>query len=106
MARAVHIVFDGPPGPTAGRFVEVVDANGKSIKVGKWIDRGDGYWGLRLIVNGPAEGGCPYCSVSSTCDDYSEGYLCSRPPGHGGDHIACGGPPDSDPSEHCYEIWS
>jgi hypothetical protein len=44
----IDIVFDGPPGHKAGRFVEVEDADGKSIKVGKWIDRGDGYWALRL----------------------------------------------------------
>lgn len=45
---AINIVFDGPPGPTAGRFVEVETDAGKSIKVGEWIDSGDGYWRLRI----------------------------------------------------------
>ena len=44
----IDIVFDGPPGPTAGRFVEVEDASGKSINVGEWIDRGNGLWALRI----------------------------------------------------------
>ena len=42
----VDIVFDGPPGPEAGRFVEVEDASGKSITLGEWLQRPDGYWGL------------------------------------------------------------
>ena len=44
----IDIVFDGPPGPTAGRFVEVEDASGKSINFGDWVERGDGYWALRI----------------------------------------------------------
>lgn len=44
----IRIVFDGPPGPVAGRFVEVEDAAGHGLKVGKWVDRGDGLWDLRL----------------------------------------------------------
>lgn len=46
----VDVVFDGPPGPEPGRFVEVEDMSGASIRVGQWIDRGDGYWALRLDV--------------------------------------------------------
>lgn len=46
------VVFDGPPGPNAQghhcNFVEVEDATGASISVGKWIDRGDGLWALRI----------------------------------------------------------
>lgn len=42
------IVFDGPPGPDAGRFVEVEDADGRSITLGKWLQRPDGYWVLRI----------------------------------------------------------
>jgi len=41
------IVFDGPPGPEAGRFVEV-ERDGKSISVGKWLKREDGLWILRI----------------------------------------------------------
>lgn len=44
----IDIVFDGPPGPVAGRFVEVEDENGRSISVGKWVQREDGYWVLRF----------------------------------------------------------
>lgn len=45
---AVNIVFDGPPGPEAGRFVEVETDDGKGVDVGQWIDRGDGTWALRI----------------------------------------------------------
>ncbi len=34
------IRFDGPPGPKAGRFVEV-ERNGASISFGDWIQDGD-----------------------------------------------------------------
>lgn len=44
----IDIVFDGPPGPTAGRFIEVEDAAGKSIRFGKWLQRSDGYWVFRI----------------------------------------------------------
>ncbi|MFZ4617718.1 MAG: hypothetical protein ACOYM2_16165 [Rectinemataceae bacterium] len=32
--EAINILFDGPPGPEGGRFVEVEDGAGKSISVG------------------------------------------------------------------------
>ena len=48
MEKTIDIVFDGPPGPEAGRFVEVEDEDGKSIKVGEWIQRDDGFWALRI----------------------------------------------------------
>ena len=44
----IDIVFDGPPGPEAGRFVEVEDARGMSIRIGEWLRRSDGYWVLRI----------------------------------------------------------
>jgi hypothetical protein len=46
--RHIDIVFDREPGPVAPRFVEAEDANGRSIKVGDWVQRDDGYWALRL----------------------------------------------------------
>ncbi len=46
--KAINIIFDGPPGPTAGRFVEVETDDGTSLKVGEWIERKDGYWALRI----------------------------------------------------------
>ncbi len=45
--RAINIVFDGPPGPSPGRFVEVEDDNEKSINVGEWLQKGN-YWKLRI----------------------------------------------------------
>ena len=48
----IDIVFDGPPGPEAGSFVEVEHAcERSSMNVGKWIERDDGYWVLRLHVS-------------------------------------------------------
>ncbi|HQT89101.1 MAG TPA: hypothetical protein PK677_11190 [Acidiphilium sp.] len=46
--RETRIVFDGPPGPKSGRFVEVEDANGTSFNAGEWHERSDGLWELRL----------------------------------------------------------
>lgn len=51
----LRIVFDGPPGPEGGRFVEVEDANGYSIRAGGWHHRIDGLWELRLFQSLPAE---------------------------------------------------
>lgn len=47
-SRSVYVIFDGPPGPKAGRFVEVEDASGRSIKAGRWIERDDGLWALEI----------------------------------------------------------
>ena len=44
----IDIVFDGPPGPESGRFVEVENAEGHSIKFGEWVKRADGYWVFRI----------------------------------------------------------
>lgn len=44
----IDILFDGPPGPEAPRFVEVESPPGTSVNIGEWIDRGNGYWALRL----------------------------------------------------------
>lgn len=43
----IDIVFDGPPGPQGGRFVEV-ERDGRSIRIGEWVEREDGYWALRI----------------------------------------------------------
>lgn len=45
----INIIFDGPPGHTSGRFIEVENDEGKSINCGEWIERSDGYWSLRII---------------------------------------------------------
>lgn len=44
----IEVVFDGPPEAEAGRFVEVEGPDGASINAGEWVDRGDGFWALRI----------------------------------------------------------
>jgi len=44
----IDIVFDGPPGHEAGRFVEVEAPPGRSVRHGEWIRRENGYWALRI----------------------------------------------------------
>lgn len=44
----VDIVFDGLPSNEPGRFVEVENERGESIRFGKWMQRPDGYWVLRI----------------------------------------------------------
>jgi len=44
----IDIVFDGPPDAVAGRFLEVENDKGTSIRVGEWLRRSDGYWVLRI----------------------------------------------------------
>ncbi len=48
MNKPINIIFDGPPSNVSGRFVEVEDDDGKSISIGKWVNRYDGYWALRI----------------------------------------------------------
>jgi hypothetical protein len=50
LTRQIDIVFDGPPGPNSGRFVEVEDDAGRSVDVGDWIEREDRYWALRIQI--------------------------------------------------------
>ena len=44
----IDIVFDGPPGPESGRFVEVESPPGTSIRLGVWIELDGGLWALRV----------------------------------------------------------
>lgn len=46
--EAVNVVFDGPPGPNPPHFVEVETDDGRSVRVGEWIERDDGMWALRI----------------------------------------------------------
>ena len=46
--KEIRIVFDGPPGPEAGRFVEVETEQGRSISFGEWREGEGGYWYLVL----------------------------------------------------------
>ena len=45
--QKIRICFDGPPGPEAGRFVEVENEEHKSICFGEWVQEGD-YWYLEF----------------------------------------------------------
>lgn len=49
--REYRIVFDGPPGPEGGRFVEVEDDEGRSIDSGDWRQRTDGLWELVIAID-------------------------------------------------------
>lgn len=48
VSKFVDIVFDGPPSHEAGRFVEVENEQGHSIRFGEWLQRDDGFWALRI----------------------------------------------------------
>ena len=49
----VDIVFDGPPSRESGRFIEVENMSGASVGIGEWVDRGNGYWALRIPTTTP-----------------------------------------------------
>ena len=46
----IQIRFDGPPSHESGRFVEVENRDGRSIKVGEWVKDGTD-WLLKLDIN-------------------------------------------------------
>jgi hypothetical protein len=48
MKNYIDIVFDGPPSHESGRFVEVENAVGASIKFGEWVKRPDDFWVIRF----------------------------------------------------------
>lgn len=48
MTGHIDIVFDGPPAPESGRFIEVHDEKGASIRVGEWVELDGGLWALRI----------------------------------------------------------
>lgn len=48
--QRLRVIFDGPPGPVAGRFVEVEREDGRSVDAGAWEDMGNGIWALWLNV--------------------------------------------------------
>ena len=55
----IYIVFDGPPAPESGRFIEVEDHNGAGLRVGEWLqDRvdGEGVVHSRVLT-------CPACTI-------------------------------------------
>lgn len=44
----IRIVFDGPPGPQSGRFIEVEDMKGKSFNAGEWRQISEDLWALEI----------------------------------------------------------
>ncbi|QLF84131.1 hypothetical protein KNV15_gp86 [Gordonia phage Jambalaya] len=44
----VDVMFDGPPGPESGRFIEVENQHRASIRFGEWVEFSDGRWALRI----------------------------------------------------------
>ena len=48
MTMFVDIVFDGPPNPEPGGFVEVENQHGRSVNLGEWVHRPDGFWTLGI----------------------------------------------------------
>lgn len=72
---AIDVVFDGPPGPSAGRFVEVEDLSGKSVSIGQWIDRGDGMWALRIPRAHPAQREADLREAFIAGIEHGEGWL-------------------------------
>lgn len=56
MSDYVDIVFDKEPGPVPPSFIEADDSTGKSIRVGEWLKRSDGYWVLRIPSNPEVDG--------------------------------------------------
>lgn len=53
LPKHIDIVFDGPPSHEGGRFVEVENDGGHSIRFGEWVKRDDGYWALRFNPRNP-----------------------------------------------------
>jgi len=43
----IDVLFDGPPSPDT-RLVEVEGPSKASVKAGEWVDRGEGFWALRI----------------------------------------------------------
>jgi hypothetical protein len=48
--KYVDLVFDGPPGPTSPKFVELEDDRKHSINMGEWFERMNNRWALRLPI--------------------------------------------------------
>jgi len=91
----IRIVFDGPPGPEpgrfveAGRFVEVEDSDGNSFRAGEWKTHPDniGFWVLEIddddeirkqrdaLAQKLADMPCPECKGKGNMHIYVAGIL-------------------------------
>jgi hypothetical protein len=55
-AEPLYVVFDGPPAPESGRFVEVEDADGCGVDYAlEWKQREDGLWTLGPFYAVPSD---------------------------------------------------
>lgn len=70
--ECIYIIFDGPPGPVSGRFVEVEDSERRSIRVGQRVERDDGLWALRIDWRELTECHGPYMPGPGRSDPYGE----------------------------------
>ncbi len=59
--KDLWIVFDGPPGPESGRFIEVEDGSRASVAPSgvSWVKSDDGYWRLGPFCSDP-DGECSH----------------------------------------------
>ena len=79
--KALNIIFDGPPAPEAGRFVEVETDDGRSVNAGEWTNRPDGMWALRITqlpftTPAPAMPPCWDCEgETEVCHGGRSGYF-------------------------------
>ena len=48
--QTINVVFDGPPSHESGRFIEVENLDGASIKAGEWVQLDSERWALQLDV--------------------------------------------------------
>jgi len=68
--QPVYVIFDGPPGPDAGQFIEVETADGKSVKAAEWTQDGE-YWKLGPLYSTPPDSLAKLLAVME-CDDVDE----------------------------------
>jgi hypothetical protein len=61
----VHLVFDGLLSRDVPALIAIQDAEGRSVSVGQWRQRPDGYWELvilsgepLMVVDGPGPSTC------------------------------------------------
>lgn len=44
----IDIEFERDPSQLSKRYVEEEDYQGKSVRIGEWVDKGKGLWALRI----------------------------------------------------------
>ena len=78
--ETLHVVFDGPPGPQSGRFIEVETPDGRGVNAGEWHEREDGYWELRITRPAPKADSALVERIKGPLSDNSElAFILGRP---------------------------